>query len=108
MLSESQSIRGGDAKTVSSLYDLAGNRTWVGYPGSPSSVTLSYAYDAINRNTQIRRGLPTESGREGEVDLVGYEYDGLDMTRRAIRTEYPERAGAVLRERPAGRLRPSV
>jgi RHS repeat-associated protein len=43
-----------DAKSVQYAYDKAGNRTGLTYPGG--TATLGYAYDAVNRPTQIIQG----------------------------------------------------
>jgi len=49
---------------------------------------VDYSYDEYGRVTSVERN-------EDGYDLIAYEYDGLDMTRRRITTEYADNATGV-------------
>jgi len=54
---ESQQVKGGTAGNVDALYDKAGNRTKLAYPGA--SRVVNYTYDAGNRISLIKNAANT-------------------------------------------------
>jgi len=78
---------GASAKYAHAQYDEAGNRiTFIYQTAGANTVTLAHHYDPLNRATAIERN---------DTDLIAYDYQGRDLTRRRITTEYRQVASAV-------------
>ena len=77
-------------KEIDCDYDQAGNRLTMLYePSGDSSLSLAYSYDDLSQNTKVRGQFRNADSRlTSYQDMVMYDYDGRNLSRRQLQTLY--------------------